>query len=349
MLIKGNNEHGGDIYTHKVKLDYSANISPMGTPDFIKEAIIASAQEVSAYPDSYCNELRIALSKYEAIPKDFIVCGNGAADIIFSFVNALKPKNALIVTPTFCEYEQVLHLVESNIFYYELEASNSFKLTEDILNQINDTLDTIFICNPNNPTGQLYSKELMIKISDKCKRHQVILFCDECFMDLTDKPANHSIVDEISKNEYLFVLKAFTKSFGMAGVRLGYGLSSNEKLLEKISKNTQIWNVSTVAQKAGEAAVENSEFLEKVRIVVGQQRDYLTKELLKLGLEVFESKVNFILFKAEVGLYEKLMEQKIMIRRCENFKGLNGYYYRCAVKNKEENKILIQALAEREI
>lgn len=346
MLIKGKNEHGGDIYSNKITNDFSANTSPMGTPEFIKKAIVNSVEEVSAYPDSYCSELRIAISQYENLEKDFIICGNGASDIIFSFINGIKPKNALVVSPTFCEYENVLLLVGSQISYHDLNAANQFQLTEEILSEINNQLDVLFICNPNNPTGQLYSKRLMMKIANACKDCHVLLFIDECFMDLTDNPKEFSMVEEIKANQYIFILKAFTKSFGMAGVRLGYGLSSNEFLLEHISNHSQLWNVSTIAQKAGVAAMKNVDYLEEVRGIIREQRNYLTKELTSLGFEIIESKVNFILFQAETDLYEKLLQKQILIRKCDNFRGLDAYTYRCAVKSSEENRWLIKALQE---
>ena len=348
MLIKSKNQHGGDIYSKQVMLDYSANTSPLGTPQSVKQAIIESAEQVCAYPDTYCTQLRENISCYENVEKDHIICGNGAADVIFSFAYALKPKNALIVCPTFSEYENALRATGCNVEKYILSQSDSFCVTQDLLQCIKGK-DVVFICNPNNPTGVLTGKDFMKKLLKKCSDEKAKLFVDECFMDMTDMPKDYTMVTETMNNKYIFILKAFTKSFGMAGVRLGYGICSDENLLEKMSQSQQVWNVSTVAQHAGCAALKEKQFLTKLRTLVKNERKFLSDSLTQLGFKVFKGSANFILFQGENNLYEKLSEQGIMIRRCANFAGLDDSFYRCAVKNHEDNIKFIKALKEREI
>ncbi len=344
MLIRAKNPHGGDIYSTPIMYDFSANISPLGTPELVKTAIRKSADYISAYPDPYCRELRTAISKKHSIPSDYIICSSGAAELIFNFAAAIKPRRALIVSPTFSEYKDALFSVGCVCESYMLKEETNFNLTIDLLSKIDKSIDLVVICNPNNPTSRLYSKVLMENISSCCLENNVSLFVDECFMDLTGKEEN-SLISLIETNKKLFILKAFTKSYGLAGVRLGYGISSDSQLLERISEMTQPWNVSTVAQMAGVAALSSEGHISQNISIINEERPKLMDALIKIGCTVFDSEANFILFKSDTNIYNKLMNEGIQIRRCGNFEGLNDSFYRIAIKSKVENAALIEALA----
>lgn len=346
MLIDKNNPHGGDIYRNKVIYDFSANISPLGTPDAVKKAIHDSADIVYAYPDPYCYELRQAISEHENTPVDNIICGNGAADLIFQFALAIKPEHVLIVAPTFCEYSQSLLPAGCKIFYHLLSKDKKFKLYDDIVDKIDGYYDVLYICNPNNPTGSVYNKELMTAIADKCRRTGTLLFADECFCDFTANPDKYSLTNQIADNPNIFILKAFTKSYGMAGVRLGYALTSDTALLEKMCSLSQTWNVSSVAQKAGIAALGCMDHIKNALRIIHDEREYLSSSLRNLGYKVFDSDTNFLLFKGDEKLYQKLLNRGILIRNCGNFVGLDNSFYRCAVKTHDENIVLIKVLGE---
>ncbi len=346
MLIDKNNPHGGDIYRNKVSYDFSANISPLGTPDAVKKAICDTADSIYTYPDPYCYELRRAISDHENIPADHIICGNGAADLIFQFAFAVKPEHVLITAPTFCEYAQSLLNSGCKIFYHLLLRNNKFNLYDNIVDKIDGYYKIIYICNPNNPTGRAYNKELMTAIADKCRKTDTLLFADECFCDFTANPDKYSLTGQIADNPNIFILKAFTKSYGMAGARLGYALTSNTALLEKMCSLSQTWNVSSVAQKTGIAALGCADHIEKALRIIHDEREYLSSSLRNLNYTVYDSEVNFLLFKGDEKLYQELLDRGILIRNCGNFVGLNNSFYRCAVKTHEENIVLIKALGE---
>ncbi len=329
-----------------MKFDFSANISPLGTPNEITNSIRISAENVLSYPDPFCTELRAEIAKNYNVARDNIMCGNGAADLIFGFSLALKPKKALIVSPTFCEYENALKSVDCEIKHYLLKECNDFQLRENILQEITDEIDVIFICNPNNPTGKFYQLSLMKKIANKCKSTGTLMFIDECFFDLTGKSFENSAIN-LLYNDRIFVLKAFTKSYGMAGVRLGYLLSENSDLLLKMSEVMQCWNVSTLAQNAGVTALKHcNSHIENSLRVIKAEKEYLEEELSNLNINYFKSDANFFLIKSEIDLYSKLFEKEILIRKCGNFLGLDDNFYRIAVKNHNENLALIKALKE---
>ena len=336
--------HGGDIYSNKVELDFSANINPFGMPESIEVAAIEGIRKSIHYPDTSCNELRTAIAKKEGVSKEQIICGNGAAEVIFNLVYAYKPMKALLVYPTFLEYAQALMAGGCQIHAHMLRKEDNFQLTERILDVIENSLDLMFLCNPNNPTGAAIPKKLLTSIIQRCHELNILLVIDECFQDFLIEEDQDSRKDWLEQYPNLILLKAFTKMYGMAGLRLGYAMSANQKLLESMKRVTQPWNVSIPAQYAGIAACQEEAFVRESRAYVAKQREYLKEELKNLGFDVYDSKANFIFFEGPEGLYETCLQHKILIRSCSNYEGLGDTYYRIAVKSQEENEKLIRIL-----
>lgn len=338
--------HGGDIYSENSAprlIDFSANINPLGMPESVKQVIIDNIEKFSSYPDPLCRELRKAIAKGENTKMESILCGNGAADIIFKIALALKPKKALILAPTFSEYEEALKLVSCEVCHYLLKEENEFTINSDILDYITDKLDIIFLCNPNNPTGIPLKFESVIKIAERCRENKVILVVDECFIDFLIDEEKYSISKYIDAFKNLIVLKAFTKIYAMAGIRLGYMLCSDKNLIEKISLVGQPWSVSSVASIAGSSAMLQKDYVKDTKEYIKKNRKYLKYELKKLGFKVFDSKANYIFFKCEaVDIKEYLKSKGILIRSCNNYIGLGENYFRIAVKSREDNEILIR-------
>ena len=344
--------HGGDIYSRKNNktefiLDFSANINPFGMPASVKEAIVDNINCYSNYPDPLCRELRKAIAHYEKISSEYILCGNGAADLIFKISLALKPKKGLIIAPTFAEYEQSLNLVDCDIRYYNVNEKDDFYIKQDILNYITPELDIMFICNPNNPTGIPLIKADMINIINKCRDNNVIVVVDECFIDFLVNEEEYSVSAELKSNDRLIILKAFTKIYAMAGIRLGYLMCSNTNIIDKIASIGQPWSVSTVAIKCGIAALTEKEYVTKTKEYINQNREYLISELKKLGYRVFNSEANYVLFSTKnISIKQKLEERGILIRSCSNYRNLNDSFFRIAVKSRENNIYLINCLKE---
>ena len=345
MLYHTQNPHGGDVYDGEIRLDFSANTNPYGTPQAVLNAMSAVLTRVHQYPDPYCRELVKAVSEFEAVPKDWILCGSGAAELIYSYCEALGPGRAMELAPTFSEYSLALERVGCQVERYPLKKENYFSLTDDFLPVLERSCpDVLFLCNPNNPTGQVIGLPLLEKILDVCAKQGSSLFVDECFLDLSDDGV--SLKARLGEHPNLFILKAFTKSYGMAGVRLGYCLCSDSELLEKMSHSVQPWNVSTLAQAAGAAALGERGFLQKTRTLIPQERQWLQSELEALGFWVCPSHANYILFHGREDLYRRLREQGIAIRNCGNYHGLEAGWYRIAVRLHEENERLIEAVKE---
>lgn len=344
-----NNQHGGDIYTNKYRIDFSANINPLGMPERVRMAACRGVALSANYPDVQYRELRRAIAEKEQVSEDHIICGNGAAELIFLLASAVKPSRTLLTAPGFAEYEQALTAAGCRPDFYELREETGFALQEDYLDRLRKGWDMIFLCNPNNPTGVTIPPEFLREILHICKEENIKVVLDLCFLDFLEKREEADFVRSTAENPNLFILKAFTKTYAMAGLRLGYGICTDKALLEKMERITQPWNISIPAQMAGVAALKEKEYVERARELVTEQRIWLAKRLRELGLTVYESKANFLFWKGPAGLTEKCRQQGILLRDCGNYRGLQDEqgqtgYYRVAVRTPRENKELVDVL-----
>lgn len=345
MLFQTTNPHGGEVYSHPVEIDFSANINPYGTPEAVLNAVQEALPLLSQYPDPYCRKLCTAISEFEHVPQDCILCGNGAADLIFSLCTALKPKKAMVLAPCFSEYETALNAIGCEVVHYMLRQEDQFALTDAFLQTLSHwDGQLLMLCNPNNPTGQILPRPLLDRICDICAEKRIFLFVDECFLDLTEGGESLTLKDRLDEN--LFLLKAFTKSYGMAGLRLGYCLCGNQTLLRAMGAATQAWNVSIPAQAAGIAALQQTAFLARANALIRQQRPIMAQAMEQLGMTVIPSKTNYLLFHSETELRAPLLERGIQIRSCANYHGLSLGWYRVAVKLPEQNRKLLHTMEE---
>lgn len=346
--------HGGDIYSERDAaddrklIDFSANINPLGMPIGVKKALHSAIKDCADYPDPFCRQLTTKLAKYHNVKKEDIFLSNGAAAVLFRLALAIRPKQALLLAPTFADYEKALATVNCQVNYYNLEEQKEFQVNEDILTKITETTDLVIICNPNNPTGQLTGETLLLKIIDRCQMTGAKLLVDECFMDFVDEEKAFSLTKYLPKYKNLIILKAFTKIYAMAGVRLGYCLTEDMALIEACRENGQDWSVSTLAQAAGISALDDADYLEKTKVYIKKERAYLLENLANLNVKTFGSTANYVFFSLEqvTDFAEKLRKEGIIIRQCSNYNNLNKHYYRIAVRTKSQNRIFIKVLRE---
>ena len=343
MLINEKSPHGGDIYTNRVRLDFSANLNPAGTPETVVDALKKAAEDCAAYPDPYCTALRGGIAAAEKVPAQTILCGNGAAELIYAFAYALpKEKPALVVSPTFCEYETALNAAGIKADHYVLQQADGFRVTEELLQTDFTPYGAVFLCSPNNPTGITVESGIIHRLL----RTGVRVLLDLTFLDLTETPDQYDIPRLIPEYPNLTVLRAFTKSFAMAGVRLGYALCGDQAFLKRMGEKTQCWNVSSLAQAAGAAALGCGEWLAASVKMVAAERERLTHELQELGIRVFPGEANYLLLYAEKDLCGEMLARGILLRDCSNYVGLGKGFVRIAVRTREENNALLAALRE---
>lgn len=336
--------HGGDKYNYEDVVDFSININPLGMSEHVKEAAKRGIEDSIYYPDRYCRKLREQLGEKLALPNDMIVVANGAAELIYSMVLADKPKKALIPIPTFSEYERALKMVNCEIEYYQTKENNCFIIDKSFLNELNEELDIVFLCSPSNPSGRVIDKKLIRQIIERCQYLNIRCVLDECFIEFYEEGTVS--LEQMKENSKLFVLRAFTKTYGMPGLRLGYALTSDKNLLYCIHRSCQPWNVSIPAQYAGLAALEEPERVLEMRELVCKERKKIEQKLKDLGIKFISSEVNFILLYSEINLFERLLDFHILIRDCSNYRGLEHGWYRIAIRSEEENERLLYAIEQ---
>lgn len=334
--------HGGDWAGFqerygKLPLDFSASTTPLSMPAGIREAVIRSLDRADRYPDPLCRELTAALGKKHSQSPEHILCGAGAADLLFRLVQAKRPRRALIVEPAFSGYEEALRTVDCQIERFFLREEDDFTLTEDLLLHITPRLDMLFLCSPNNPTGRSVPTELLGKIGERCRQCGTLLVLDACFGDfLLDPPQDGP-----------FVLRSFTKWYPMAGLRLGYAVCSDTELLKGMHRQGPPWAVSAPAQAAGLAALKEQAYSRALATLIREQRPILAMGLESLGCRVIPGEANFLLFFCpDTGLDRDLEGKGILLRNCSNFPGLGPGWYRAAVRTGKENQVLLQTMKE---
>ena len=326
-------------------LDFSSNITPAGMPKEVKNILKKQIEKLTEYPDINSSKLLSAISKYTKIPESNIIVGNGAIEIIYNFCNAFLSKNTpvFIPIPTFSEYEVASKLNNSQISFFK-----TMDLSKD-LNQFIQKIPKngcVFICNPNNPTGKLISKKNLLKIIYAAKKLNSLVFVDECFIELVPS-SNQSIISYVKKFDNVVILRSLTKSFGLAGIRIGYAVSS--KYIISILKKIKLpWSVNLMAQHAGIVALKNKSHIIKSHNMIKKEYHFLKNKISSInGLNFIESSTNFILIKTSYDstkLQNKLLENKILVRDCKNFTGLNNHFIRIAIKSHKDNLKLVKAL-----
>lgn len=350
-------KHGANIFDlcalYGVKkeelMDFSSNINPFGSSIKAKKAVIDNIDMVSLYPDPEYKKLKNSISNYCSCRKEDIIIGSGATELISSFIKTINPKNALLLSPSYSEYEEDLEKGGCKFTKYFAKKEFDFKINiTDFITQINTgNYDLIIICNPNNPTGFAFKEN---EIEEILIKTNAFIMVDETYIEFTDMNI-YSSTKLVEKSNKLFVIRGTSKFFSTPGIRLGYGLTSDNKIFSSMGKNLNLWNINIFATLMGEIMFEDKQYIEKTAIKIKEERAYLLKELGSISsINVFESFSNFILCEIKDQkftareLYEKLIADKIIIRDCKSFEGLSDYYFRVCTLKPKENQVLIKSL-----
>ena len=266
--------------------------------------------------------------------------------MIFRLALALRPRRALLPAPTFAEYAAALDTVGCTVQRVFLQEENDFAVTDDFVDAVTDDIDAVFLCQPNNPTGQVTPPELVQKLLRRCAACGAVLVVDECFLDFLPDRDALTAKRFLHDASNLIILKAFTKLYAMAGVRLGYALCRNAALMDKMRAAGQPWAVSSLAQAAGLAALGETAYADRVRDLIAEERPKLAAGLRALGLYVVGGRANYLLFQAPADFGETLRRRGAVVRSCANYPGLDGSWYRTAVRTNAENQKLLQIMGE---
>ncbi|MFQ6066524.1 MAG: threonine-phosphate decarboxylase CobD [bacterium] len=330
-------------------LDFSANINPWANSLGIEKIVRVNLKEIYHYPDPQCAQLINQIGQYLTVDRENILAGNGSTELIYLAARALLPRKALIFAPTFLEYERALKACGGEPKLLFLKENQRFSIGIQKIIEATEGVEAIFTCNPNNPTGTFFSKDELLELVKVTEERKITLILDESYLDF--KHPGESLVKEAPKRNHLLVLRSFTKFFGVAGLRLGYGVGGRH-LIEKMAGLKEPWTVNCLAQVAGAYLLRNNQRINRIREAVTKESEFLFGQLSRIeGLKPYPPQANFILVKIETKfssskLQEELAKRGILIRDCSNFAGLNDKFFRVAVRKREENLRLIDSLSK---
>ncbi len=352
--------HGGNIWPYfKARggslenriIDFSANINPLGLSPGIKEAISKNIGSLMYYPDPDSKGLKKIISVLHGINQSNILVGNGSIELIHLIPRVIKAKNALIVGPTFSEYEFAVRSSRATPFFAQALECDDFRIDPLKIKKSIPKADLIFLCNPNNPTGYLIPKNELLDIFYICKKYNTALVIDEAFIDFLPNEKKVTLLAEAAKYSRLFVIRSLTKFFALPGLRLGY-LIGQRRVIEHLAKFQYPWNVNSLAQAIAGDIFKSAGYINLSKKFIAGEKEYLFSNLNGInGLKVYSPTANFIFCKLEnskirdsARLNDRLRKDGITIRCCHNFRGLDGRFFRAAVRTRSENQWLIACL-----
>lgn len=327
-------------------LDFSANLNPLGPPEWLRAEISARVSELVHYPDPDCSELLEALAEYNQVPQENLLVGNGATELIYLLPRALDFKCALIPVPSYADYEDAARLAGIEIEAVQLDAASDFAIDYDRLAESLKQAQLVLLGQPNNPTGRLCDTNRLRELARAYPRTTFLV--DESFITFVDE--GHSLRYERPTN--VIIVESMTKAYAIPGLRLGY-LIADAEIVTRLRRLMPDWTVNTLAQRVGCRALVDHEYRRESRDFVARQRLALTEALADLpGLKVFPGDANFLLLRLDEArmtaaeLARRMLEKGIAIRVCDNFKGLDQSYFRVAVRSSSEQERLCRALQE---
>jgi len=353
-LISAQGVHGGDILSMARRLgcevgeliDLSSNLTPLGMPPGLREALIARLSEISFLPECDSETLiSLFAGKYGCKPQQ-VLAGNGTTEFIYAVPASVQCRRALIVAPTYADYQTASEWAGLTVDFFTLQAEDDFALDFNRLAARLTGGELVFLCNPNNPTGRVVSsRELMAFILAHPASEFLI---DESYLPFVDEPSLAGF--PLPAN--LFLLCSSSKIYGIPGLRLGF-LVANEEKMARFAARRKPWGVNRLAQVAGEYLLAHGDgYVQAVRDFIGETRPGFVAWFAALpGVQVVPGAANFILCRltgsmTAAKLREDMLSQRIMIRDCSNFTGLDGQYFRVSLQESGRNERSMAALSE---
>lgn len=348
-----NSVHGADINSaaelygleaDKI-IDFSSNINPF-IVESMDKIVAAGVENLQKYPDIKYRRLRKNIADYLRVEDSYIIPGNGATEIIYLLMRNLSGRLA-IINPTFSEYRKGAEIAGLSVVDFVMDWKKDFKLDLDEIYRRKDEFDSIFICNPNNPDGSVREIKKLLEFAEKEGK---LLIVDETFIEFADSEKDRSLVNMVEKSKNLFIIRAVTKFFGIPGIRLGYGISSNRELLQKMYDEKEPWTINSFADSASDFIFKDDEYIRKSKEYFSKERICMINEINKIdGIKAFNSDANFILVRFEnrnvLDVKENLLKRAgLLIRDASNFIGLDSSFARVAIKNHEQNTVFVDAL-----
>ncbi len=360
MLTHMDDFHGSDL--EKIEklygirkedvISFSANVNPLGLSPRLKEHLARYLDCITTYPDREYTSLRRCMAEYAGCEPEHIVVGNGSTELISLIIQIQKPKKAMILGPTYSEYEREIALGGGTTLYYPLQEKDGFRL--DITNftgKLDDSLDLLILCNPNNPTSTCIPREDMRRILDVCKEHDIDVMVDETYVEFVEQIDRISAVSLTAYYNNIVILRGTSKFFAAPGLRLGYAITGNRDLLRAMNQRKNPWTINSLAEAAGEWMFCDADYIGQTRELIAKERRRAYERFRKSDrFHAYEPMANFMLLRirdsalTSADLFDRAIREGMMIRDCSTFPFLNNQYIRFCFMRPEDNDRLAECL-----
>ena len=362
MLEQKEHFHGSDL--EKIEkhfgikkediISFSANVNPLGISFRLKEELSSHIDAITTYPDREYTSLRQAIGSY--VHADFrnVIVGNGSTELISLVIKLIAPKKALIIGPTYSEYEHEISLGGGRSHFFRLREEDGFHLNEEALFQaLSPDTDLLVLCNPNNPTSSQISRKTMRNILDCCKEKGIFVMVDETYVEFSE---NSREITSIPLTEYynnIIILRGISKFFAAPGLRLGYAICGNTGLLHKMEQFKNPWTINSLAAIAGEIMFQDTFYIHQTIQLISSERKRICDLLAdRPSVKYYEPHANFVLLRilrediTSEDLFVHTIQKGLMIRDCSSFPFLDNKYVRFCFMKPEDNDALMKAMLE---
>lgn len=360
MIRPSDHFHGSDLEKieqiyHIKKEDitsFSANVNPLGISQKLQHTLANHIDAITSYPDREYTSLRQSISNYASVPIEHIIVGNGSTELISLFIQVIQSKKALLIGPTYSEYERELSLAGGRCHYYRLKETNDFKLDlEELEHSLTPDLDLLIICNPNNPTSSAITNTTMRHILDICKQNDIFVMVDETYVEFTEQTDSITSVSLTSYYNNIIILRGTSKFFAAPGLRLGYAVCGNNHLLKEMNQRKNPWTINSLAAIAGEIMFSDNEYMKETKSLINSERNRICLLMQSWKhAKFYYPNANFMLLHilredvTSQDLFDAAILKGLMIRDCSTFPFLDNHYIRFCFMNPEKNNELLRIL-----
>jgi len=333
-------------------VSFSANVNPLGISFRLRETLTSHIDAITTYPDREYTSLRKCIAEYVDTDYQNIVVGNGSTELISLFIQITHPKKALIVGPTYSEYEREVSMGGGRSHYFSLTESSEFELdTEALTQELAHDVDLLILCNPNNPTSSVIKRGQMREILDYCKRKSITVLVDETYVEFAEESDKVTAIPLTEFYNNIIILRGISKFFAAPGLRLGYAVCGNHDLLKEINQKKNPWTINTLAAIAGEIMFSDDDYISKTREIISSERKRVCKLLsANKNYKLYQAHANFVLVKilnddiTSEDVFDAAIRQNLMVRDCSTFPFLSNKYFRFCFMNPEDNDRLLNVL-----
>lgn len=362
MLKPTDHFHGSDLekterlYGIKKEniISFSANVNPLGLSQQFREELAGHLDVIAAYPDREYRELRRAIADYCGADDDHIITGNGSTELISLMIRLRKPNRALILGPTYSEYEREVTLSGGHCTYFPLDESMDFNLNVEKLTAVlQEDIDLLIVCNPNNPTSSVISSGRMQSVLEICRRCHIFVIVDETYVEFVSDHDNVTCVPLTQDYDNLVILRGVSKFFASPGLRLGYAVTGNREIICAAAEKQNPWTVSSIADIAGQLLFKDQDYIRRTRTLIDSERRRILHALSQTeGIKVYPPHANFILVRllkenlTADALFDLAIRKGLMIRNCSDFPFLDHTYFRFCFMLPEDNDKLLACIRE---